>query len=55
MKVPDELTLRDVFACFALQGLLSTPSSPIVLVNPTKTVALGAYQLADEMMKARRV
>lgn len=50
------LTMRDVFATFALQGLLGTTQYTVSGGDNQKQVlALGAYQLADEMMKARRV
>ena len=49
-KIP-EVTLRDLFAMSALQGIL--PTSYGQNAN-NENVAASAYALADEMIKARK-
>ena len=45
------MTLRDYFAQGALQGLLSGNTD---LMDDPKVVAEWAYEMADEMMEARK-
>jgi hypothetical protein len=46
----NEQDLRDCFAMFALNGLLSVENNDTV---PYKTLASNAYEIADEMLEAR--
>jgi hypothetical protein len=43
------MTLRDYFAAQAMQGFLGT----VKVGCPDDLIALGAYNLADAMLKAR--
>ena len=50
------MTLRDYFAAQVMKGLLcqdSNVSAPLSLLH--EMLAVRAYQIADEMMKARDV
>ena len=49
-KMP-EVTLRDLFAMSALQGILPTPYGQSA---NNENVAASAYAIADEMIKARK-
>jgi hypothetical protein len=46
-----EITLRDLFAAFALMGYLANPQ----LTGPGSTYAREAYGCADAMLAAREV
>lgn len=51
MKDPklEEMTMRDLFAMFAVQGMLSDPNTR----QSWAFFARDAYELADEMLKRR--
>jgi len=49
-RVADVLTLRDHFACVALQGLLAGDTECTI---PPSLAATMAYQQADAMLAAR--
>jgi hypothetical protein len=44
-----ELTMQDFFAAFAMQGMLADPTTPEIM-----DIAGAAYEVADEMLKARQ-
>lgn len=50
----DTPTLRDILAGHALTGLITAPSRPGVPAFSIPEMAVAAYRLADEMMKARQ-
>ena len=56
-KNPEGMTLRDYFAAKAMQGLMSRKEQGgfdfAVYEKDAMRVALWAYDLADEMLKAR--
>ena len=47
----NETDLRDVFAMFALNGLMSCGDNDTV---PYKVLASNAYEVADQMLEARK-
>lgn len=52
-----DITLRDFFAVFAMQAIISKyPLCEIVGIEKAneQMIALGAYSYADEMMEARK-
>jgi hypothetical protein len=51
LNITKGMTLRDYFAQGALQGLLSGNTD---LMDDPKLVAEWAYEMADEMMEARK-
>lgn len=51
---PEVMTLRDQFAMSALMGLLTTPHLYKTKASPRKAVVCNAYQLADDMLEARK-
>ena len=51
--ISDGMTLRDYFAAKAMQAFIS---AAVTVVKPSilaKTVSSAAYEIADEMLKAR--
>jgi hypothetical protein len=44
------ITVRDFFAAQAMQQLMTVPTAK---KDPTETIAIGAYLMADAMMKER--
>ena len=51
VDIKQGMTLRDYFAQGAMQGLLSGSTD---LMDDPKLVAEWAYEMADEMMEARK-
>jgi hypothetical protein len=47
----NENDLRDVFAMFALNGMMSCGNNDTV---PYKVLASNAYEVADQMLEARK-
>ena len=52
-QATESITLRDVLAGQALTGLITAPARPGVPKYSESEMALAAYRLADEMLKAR--
>lgn len=51
----DGMTLRDYFAAKAMQGFLHYSATKGIYTPPDNELAKCAYDLADEMLKAREV
>ncbi len=47
------MTLRDYFAAKAVEGFIAYASHKGIYTPPNNELARAAYDLADEMMKAR--
>lgn len=45
------MSLRDYFAAYAMLGILSNSA---IIVNDKTSISSMAYQMADEMLKARK-
>jgi hypothetical protein len=50
---PDYQTLRDTFALAALNGYLAAHADPETRLPVQREIAVWAYDMADEMLKAR--
>ena len=50
VKLYEGLTLRDYFATAVLQGWMANDATPN---DPPSKIAMEAYAMADEMLKAR--
>ena len=51
LKKPTRMSVRDMFAAYALVGILANDSSNELSF---KTIAMDAYQHADAMLEARK-
>ena len=47
---PESINLRDCFAIAVLQGWMASDATPN---DPPSKIAMEAYSIADEMLKAR--
>lgn len=52
-QTSESITLRDVLAGQALTGLITAPARPGVPKYSESEMALAAYRMADEMLRAR--
>ena len=52
-KLHDGMSLRDYFAAKAMQGFMANPNDSMVEENISE-MAKTAYQIADQMLKARK-
>lgn len=49
----DDMTMRDLFALFAMQGILTRNKNVDLTLNEVEIVALDSYTMADAMLKVR--